>query len=1096
MNHPTSPLHSPSTAPTNTTHPRRGLGWLNRLLAVCLLWLSAAQPGLATPLAPAAPTSGAATITVTNTNDKGPGSLRQAIADASPGDTIVIGVTGTIFLLSGELVISKNLTIQGPGAGSLSLSGEFQKRVLRVTSGVTVGISQVTIKEGLSETNGGGIYNDGNLTLTDSVVVENTSSGASGTQYGGGLYSTGSLTLINTTVRNNAISGNQPSGSAIYSTGLLILNNATVYGNGGGVVITSAGGARISESTIHSNSGSAIDSGNRTLDISNTTISSNSGYGIVGNGAITVTNVIIANNSEVGISIGSGNLILITSQIYKNGSHGILSYGTARISGSTIRENGNVGIYNVNTLFLEDTTVNGNINTTNPYQGGGVYNSGVFTATNSTITENRIGNPHFCTSAFGSGVFNKGIVYLFNNTIVNNSMTRNTNCSGGFMRGGGIYSDPAGTTYLRNTIVGNNSANEGSDVYGTMQSEGYNFIGTVSGAMILGATVGNQSGDARLAPLADNGGPTLTHALLSDSPAIDGGKPTGCRDGENVFLATDQRGAARTVDGNNDGSSICDIGAYEFGSELVPTPTPDPVSAPSLNSVTPTEGTSAGGTSITLQGGNFQSGMTVSLDGAACANVVVNNSNNATCTTPSHFPAVVDVAVTNPGGQRATLLRGFTYRGGTASLSLPDTIADSGSTVQIPVQATGIGGLMAVSLTVSYDSGKATLRNVTAGTLTGGWSTISNTVSSGRVQISMANPGAPAQGDGSLALLHFQVTGSPGQTSPLSIVGVSLNDGTIPTTTTAGSLIVDSLSTLAGQVGYWTESRPVPGVGLSLTGTNSRSATSDSSGLYSLADVPSGSYTLSPSKSDGVGTDAITSFDASLVLRHSAGVEILTGNAATVADVDRSGSITPMDASYILRKSVRLIDVPFPGAGQVWAFAPASRSYAPLTGDQSAQNFTALLLGDVSGNWGSSQSQGRATPETVRLTLGEAGRSGLDGHTLSLAPNATPIYSLDLILRYPPESGATPVVALAALSQSFALGSNSPEAGLLYSALAGVAPIQSGGDLLVIRWVDGSGNPVPGPALQIVEARVNEGRIPATVETSGWGQLFLPTVGR
>lgn len=1016
MNHPTSPLHSPSTAPTNTTHPRRGLGWLNRLLAVCLLWLSAAQPGLATPLAPAAPTSGAATITVTNTNDTGAGSLRQAIADASPGDTIVIGVSGTIFLLSGELVISKNLTIQGKGSLQSALSAEFLSRVLSVASGATVQISGVSIREGVATSDGGGINNAGTLTLIDSIVSENAVSNSSGNTGGDGIYNTGSLTLIDVIVERN-------SGNGIDNRG--------------------------------------------TLELSNSTVAKQPGFGIA--------------------NVSSGQVLLRNSRIIQNTGVGIDNAGFAVATNSSIGENTGGGISNSGQFTLASSTIYSN--TTRPRSdkyGGGIYNSGSFTVTNSTISGNT-------AVYYGGGIYTRGNLYISSTTAAQNYVTTGNAA----FQGGGLFV-AAGTVTIRNSIIAENRAGSGLDIDGTIQSQGYNLIGNTSGTTILGTTIGNQTGDAKIAPLTDNGGPTLTHALLSDSPAIDGGKPTGCRDGDNVFLATDQRGSARVIDGNNDSEAICDIGAYEFDSELVvtPTPTPNPVSAPSLNSVTPTEGTSAGGTSITLQGGNFQSGMAVSLDGAACANVVVNNGNNATCTTPSHFPAVVDVAVTNPGGQRATLLRGFTYRGGTASLSLPDTIADSGSTVQIPIQATAIGGLMAVSLTVSYDSDKATLRNVTAGTLTGGWSTISNTVSSGRVQISMANPGTPAQGDGSLALLHFQVTGSPGQTSPLSIVGVSLNDGTIPTTTTAGSLIVDSLSTLAGQVGYWTESRPVPGVGLSLTGTNSRSATSDSSGLYSLADVPSGSYTLSPSKSDGVGTDAITSFDASLVLRHSAGVEILTGNAATVADVDRSGSITPMDASYILRKSVRLIDVPFPGAGQVWAFAPASRSYAPLTGDQSAQNFTALLLGDVSGNWGSSQSQGRATPETVRLTLGEAGRSGLDGHTLSLAPNATPIYSLDLILRYPPESGATPVVALAALSQSFALGSNSPEAGLLYSALAGVAPIQSGGDLLVIRWVDGSGNPVPGPALQIVEARVNEGRIPATVETSGWGQLFLPTVGR
>ena len=65
----------------------------------------------------------AATITVTNTNDSGPGSLRQALVDANDGDTINFAVTGSITLTSGGLAIDKNLTISGPGANQLSIDG-------------------------------------------------------------------------------------------------------------------------------------------------------------------------------------------------------------------------------------------------------------------------------------------------------------------------------------------------------------------------------------------------------------------------------------------------------------------------------------------------------------------------------------------------------------------------------------------------------------------------------------------------------------------------------------------------------------------------------------------------------------------------------------------------------------------------------------------------------------------------------------------------------------------------------------------------------------------------------------------------------------
>jgi hypothetical protein len=100
----------------------------------------------------------AATITVTNLNDSGPGSLRQALANANNGDTINFAVAGTISLGSGELVISRNVTIAGPGANQLSIhSGqEFAPpAVFHVVSGKTVTISGLTITG-----HGGGILND------------------------------------------------------------------------------------------------------------------------------------------------------------------------------------------------------------------------------------------------------------------------------------------------------------------------------------------------------------------------------------------------------------------------------------------------------------------------------------------------------------------------------------------------------------------------------------------------------------------------------------------------------------------------------------------------------------------------------------------------------------------------------------------------------------------------------------------------------------------------------------------------------------------------------------------------------------------------
>ncbi len=122
----------------------------------------------------------AATLTVVNTNDSGAGSLRQAIADAAPGDTIDFntGLSGqTITLTTGELLITKNLTITGP-VGGITVSGNHASRVFVIGIGSFVQISDLTISNGKSPDLGGGINNFGTLSLTNSTVSGNTATDA------------------------------------------------------------------------------------------------------------------------------------------------------------------------------------------------------------------------------------------------------------------------------------------------------------------------------------------------------------------------------------------------------------------------------------------------------------------------------------------------------------------------------------------------------------------------------------------------------------------------------------------------------------------------------------------------------------------------------------------------------------------------------------------------------------------------------------------------------------------------------------------------------------------------------------------------------
>src|SRR5437016_2895452 len=208
----------------------------------------------------------AATLTVTSTNDSGAGSLRQAIQSAVSGDTINFSVTGMITLSNGELSIMNNLTIVGPSATDLAISGNNIGRVFRIGANAIVNISGLMIRDGHAPNgtnsfnpsypngngdNGGGIYNFGTLTLTSCIITNNRAGNGGGGcapcdglsitggdgGNGGGICSFGTLTLMTCSVSGNSAGGGGWGGSGYQSFG--------GAGGGGG-----SGGGIYSQNTL------------------------------------------------------------------------------------------------------------------------------------------------------------------------------------------------------------------------------------------------------------------------------------------------------------------------------------------------------------------------------------------------------------------------------------------------------------------------------------------------------------------------------------------------------------------------------------------------------------------------------------------------------------------------------------------------------------------------------------------------------------------------------------------------------------------------------------------------------------------------------
>ena len=240
------------------------------------------------------PAAQAATFTVTNLDDNGPGSLRQAVIDANadPGnDTIQFqsGLSGTILLGSGEITISKSsnysLTINGPGANVLAISGNNLSRIFHIYSG-KITLNGLTLKDGKSSDSGGaiyGIYVDSTLTINSCTLSDNSA------PYGGGIFVNTTMTVSNSTLSGN--SATYFGGGINNDQGAVTVNNSTLSGNS-----ASYGGG------IHNYQG--------TLIVNNTTLSGNTattyGAGVYNNGqSFTIGNSLLVGNEIYNATVGA-----------------------------------------------------------------------------------------------------------------------------------------------------------------------------------------------------------------------------------------------------------------------------------------------------------------------------------------------------------------------------------------------------------------------------------------------------------------------------------------------------------------------------------------------------------------------------------------------------------------------------------------------------------------------------------------------------------------------------------------------------------------------------------------------------------------------
>ncbi len=624
-------------------------------------------------------TSAATCRTGTNTTC----ALRDAVAYATSGtDTIVFksGVGPKIALGggNGSLILNTNVTITGPGASSLAVDGGCTGcgavgspsggvTVFVVNSGVTASISGLTIQHGnataLCNTTpcGGGIHNDGTLSLTNSTVSGN--SAVSG--QGGGIYNsgTGTLTVTASTISGNSVTG-IGIGGGIENGGTLTVTASTVSGN-------SAPNGHVD--TAPSGNGGGIYNELRTVTVTDSTISDNSGGGLLNFGTLAVTNSIVSGNSDGGISNGGSLFNVGFLKVEGN-----LTVTNSTFSGNSAATSGG-GINNIEGSWVSVTnsTFSGNSATGN---GGGINNDWFvpFPVRNTIVAGN---------SATGSGPDTSGPLDTGGRNLIGGNpllgpLGSNSGPTQTFALLPGSPAIDAGDDTICTAPIPTDVTQPlgagGKDQRGITRPQGTHcdlgayearFTLTVSGgtpqstltgqpfATPLSVTLSSQDGTTPL-----SGAPVTFTARGSGASATITGSPA----------TTNASGAASVTATANGTAGGYNVTANAPGAAAVTFNLTNTTGGSGITGISPSSGSTAGGNPVTLTGTGFgtTANTQVLLDGTAipAANITSVTATQIVYLTPSHAAGDVTVTV-KVGGVALAGSEPYTYTASSSSLT-------------------------------------------------------------------------------------------------------------------------------------------------------------------------------------------------------------------------------------------------------------------------------------------------------------------------------------------------------------------------------------------------------------------------------------------
>ena len=494
-------------------------------------------------------------------------SLRGAVSAYNSGDVIAFTITGTIHLGNGEMIIDNgDLTIQGPGPNDLIISAGNASRIFLIGEGLQINISGVTLRDGFAD-QGGAIFNNRSALVLDDCVLSNNTAEAFGgaihntaavpsnqhTELKSGGALTATLQINNCILENNAASGTSEEepigiGGAIYNTAL---------GTGATAAVT------ITHSTLISNTAdddfyaggaitnfafnnSGIGSANATVHIADSTLTGNTAS--LGDGGA-IVNYALDKGAAATLTVIRSTLNTNVSNSDFGGGGSIFNYAYNR----------DVDGLATATVHVEASTLNGNMAPAD--RGGAIFNGALDSGStamlhilNSTFSGNQAAA---AGGAIASETYNRDSFGETNATV---NITHASFVGNTASNGAAISNDPVnvlGTVtvvYLKNSLLYNNTVED--CLNGGLIEGANNLIDDDT----CGADTSFHLGAANQVSLdlQNNGGPTLTHALLAGSNAEDAVPDGDCTlVNAMTVVAEDQRGEPHPL------GAACDVGAVE-----------------------------------------------------------------------------------------------------------------------------------------------------------------------------------------------------------------------------------------------------------------------------------------------------------------------------------------------------------------------------------------------------------------------------------------------------------------------------------------------------------------------------------------------------